>query len=46
MTDCKLEPIRFPSCKGRLVEASFSDGAITFNGGTVLLHPRSTECWG
>ena len=39
MTDCKLEPIRFPSCKGRLVESSFSDGAITFDGGTVLLHP-------
>ena len=28
MTDCNLEPIRFPSCKGRLVEASFSGGAV------------------
>ena len=37
MTDCKSEPIRFPSCKGRLVEASFSGGAITSDGGAVLL---------
>ena len=37
MTDCNLEPIRFPSCKGRLVEASFSGGAITSDGGAVLL---------
>ena len=37
MADCNLEPIRFPSCKGRLVEASFSRGAITSDGGAVLL---------
>ena len=37
MTDCNLEPIRFPSCKGRLVEAGFSGGAITSDGGAVLL---------
>ncbi len=37
MTDCNLEPIRFPSCKGRLVETSFSGGAITSGGGAVLL---------
>lgn len=37
MTDCNLEPVRFPSCKGRLVEASFSGGAITSDGGAVLL---------
>ena len=41
MTDCNLEPIRFPSCKGRLVEASFSGGAITSDGGAVLL--RQTD---
>ena len=37
MTDCNLEPIRFPSCKGRLVEAGFSGGAITSDGGALLL---------
>ncbi len=37
MTDCKSESIRFPSCKGRLVETSFSGGAITSDGGAVLL---------
>ena len=41
MTDCNLEPIRFPSCKGRLVEASFSGGAITFGGGATL--PRQAD---
>ena len=37
MTDCNSEPVRFPSCKGRLVEASFSGGAITSDSGAVLL---------
>ncbi len=37
MTDCNLGSMRFPSCKGRLVAASFSGGAITFDGGAVLL---------
>ena len=37
MTDCNLEPIRFPNCKGRLVKAGFSGGAITSDGGAVLL---------
>ena len=37
MTDCNLEPIRFPSWKGRLVEAAFSGGAITSDGGALLL---------
>ena len=37
MTDCTAEPVVFPSCKGRLVEASFSGGAITSDGGAVLL---------
>ena len=41
MTDCNLEPIRFPSCKGRLVEVSFSGGAITPGGGAVL--PRQAD---
>ena len=43
MTDCNLEPIRFPSCKGRLVEASFSGGAVTSDGGAVLAG-ASTLC--
>ena len=37
MTDCNLEPARFPSSKGRLVEASFTGGAISSDGGAVLL---------
>ncbi len=37
MTDCNLEPIRFPRCKGRLVEVGFSGGAITSDGGALLL---------
>ena len=41
MTDCNPEPIRFPSCKGRLVEASFSGGAVTSDGGAVL--PRQAD---
>ncbi len=37
MTDCIREPLFFPRCKGRRVEARFSGGAITSNGGAVLL---------
>ena len=37
MTDCNPEFVRFPRCKGREVEARFSGGAITSNGGAVLL---------
>ncbi len=37
MTNCNREPIRFPRCKGRLVEAAFAGGDITSNGGAVLL---------
>ena len=37
MTDCNPHSIAFPHCKGRLVEASFSGGAITSDGGAVLL---------
>ena len=37
MKDCNLEPIHFPSYKSRLVEASFSGGTITSDGGAVLL---------
>jgi len=37
MTNCTREPIRFPRCKGRLVEAAFAGGNITSNGGAVLL---------
>ena len=37
MADCNLEPIRFPCCKGRLVEAGFSGGAITSDRGALLL---------
>ena len=37
MTDCNPEFVRFPRCKGREVEVRFSGGAITSNGGAVLL---------
>ena len=37
MTDCNPHSIAFPHCKGRLMEASFSGGAITSDGGAVLL---------
>ena len=46
MTNCNLEPIRFPSCKGRLVEASFSGGAVTSDGGTVLLRQAAVRLHG
>ena len=37
MTDCIQEPLPFPRCKGRRVEARFSGGDITSNGGVLLL---------
>ena len=37
MTDCIQERLPFPRCKGRRVEASFSGGDITSNGGVLLL---------
>lgn len=37
MTDCIQESLPFPHCKGRRVEARFSGGDITSNGGVLLL---------
>ncbi len=37
MTECYPEPIRFSSVKRRKVEADFSGGAISSNGGIQLL---------
>ena len=37
MTDCIQESLPFPTCRGRRVEARFSGGHITSNGGVVLL---------
>ena len=37
MTDCNQQQLLFPRCKGRRVEARFSGGAITSNGGVLLL---------
>ena len=37
MTDCNQRQRLFPRCKGRRVEASFSGGNITSNGGVALL---------
>ena len=39
MTDCNRELLSFPRCKGRRVEARFSGGAITSNGGA----PAATD---
>ena len=43
MTDCNQQQLLFPRCKGRRVEARFSGGDITSNGGVLLLssaHPH------
>ena len=37
MTNCIQERLPFPRCKGRQVQASFSGGDITSNGGVLLL---------
>ncbi len=37
MTDCTLSKIEFPACRKRRVEADFSGGDITSNGGVLLL---------
>lgn len=37
MTDCSTNTIHFSSCKRRKVEADFSGGNITSDGGTLLL---------
>ena len=40
MTDCNPHSIAFPHCKGGLVEASFSGGAITSDGAPQWLYDR------
>lgn len=37
MTDCTFSGVAFPACRKRRVEADFSGGDITSNGGVVLL---------
>ena len=37
MTDCTLSKIEFPPCRGRRVEADFTGGDISSNGGAPLL---------
>jgi len=37
VTDCTLSKIEFPACRKRRVEADFSGGEITSNGGVLLL---------
>jgi len=37
VTNCNQFEFRFPSCKGRKVEASFRGGEVTSDGGVVLL---------
>ncbi len=37
MTDCSTSKLSFPSCKGRCVEAEFSGGEVTSDGGVLLL---------
>ncbi len=43
MTNCNTVPIRFSSCKRRLVQASFSGGDITSDGGSVLLREMDRQ---
>lgn len=37
MTNCTIEPIQFPGCKQRKVEAEFSGGNVSSDGGVLLL---------
>ena len=37
MTDCISKTLNFPALKNRKVEASFSGGSITSDGGSLLL---------
>ncbi len=37
MTNCTTEPIQFPGCKQRRVEAEFSGGNVSGDGGILLL---------
>ena len=37
MTDCSFLAMSFPSCRRRGVEAAFTGGSITSNGGALLL---------
>ena len=37
MTYCSSGRLSFPACRGRLVEAGFDGGAVTSNGGVLLL---------
>ena len=37
MTDCTAKSIEFPACKRRKVEAQFSGGDVTSDGGVMLL---------
>jgi len=39
MTKCTASGLEFPRCQGRRVQADFSGGAITSDGGVVLLRP-------
>ena len=48
VTDCTLSRIAFPRCRGRRVEADFSGGDITSNGGALLVGAadRRLGLWG
>ena len=37
MTNCNREQLEFPGCKGRKIEADFSGGNVTSDGGILLL---------
>lgn len=37
MTNCTCERLEFPACRKRRVEAGFSGGSATSNGGVLLL---------
>ena len=37
MTKCTRPPARFPACKGRQLHVDFRGGAVTSDGGALLL---------
>ncbi len=46
MTKCNLPTVSFPSCKRRKVEAHFGGGAVSSDGGVLLLRSAAAETGG
>ena len=43
MTDCKALPIEFPGFGGRKIQADFSGGAVSSDGGLLVV--RQVDRW-